>query len=59
MRQKGIDTGLFYETEIGPKPRSGDNWLLINSLSCHSIAKINENFLKTYKEVELLWKSLL
>ena len=59
MRQRGIDTGLFYEAEIRPEPRSGDNWLLINSLSCHSLAKVNTNFLKTYKEVELLWKSLL
>ena len=58
MRQRGIDTGLFYEAEIGPEPKSEDNWLLINSLSCHSISKINTNSLKIYKEVELLWKSL-
>ena len=59
MRQKGLDNGLFKEAKISPKPENNDHWLLINSLSCHCIRKLNDVFLQEYKETEMLWKSLL
>ena len=59
MRQRGLENGLFKEAKISLKPETGDHWLLINSLSCQSITKLNNIILNEYKETEILWKSLL
>ena len=59
MRQQGLETGLFHEAEIKAEPQPGDQWVLINSLSCHSITQVNTKLLAPYERVECLWKSLL
>ncbi len=59
MRQQGLDAGFFKEAEISAQPNHDDNWLLINSLSCHSITRLNDFILKKFQEPEMLWKSLL
>ena len=59
MRQQGLNTGLLKEAKIAKEPEVNDQWLLINSISCHSIIKINEICLKEYKNAEMLWNSLL
>ncbi|KGG14526.1 MULTISPECIES: aminotransferase class IV [unclassified Prochlorococcus] len=59
MRQQGLNSGLFQEAKISPKPEPNDIWLLINSLSCHPLTKLNDNNLKKYDGAELLWQSLI
>ena len=59
MRQQGLKSGIFKEAEISPQPESNDQWLLINSLSCQPIYKINTTYLESYSEAEILWHSLL
>ena len=59
MREQGIKKGLFKEEEILSELNPNDEWLLINSLSCHSIKSINKLQMKEYLNSEKLWKSLL
>ena len=59
MRQKAIDTGKVKEAEIGNNPKHGDQWLLINSLSCRPIYKLNEYTLPIFSKPEELWLSLI
>lgn len=59
MRQQAIDQGLLKEVKLRREPENGDQWLLINSLSCHPITKINKTILATYPEPKDLWLSLL
>ncbi len=59
MRKRGLDAGLFKEATISPKPKNNDQWLLINSLNCHSITRVNNIFLSEYKEAKTLWQSLI
>ena len=58
MREKGLESGLFKEAEIDAKPQNHDEWLLINSLSCHPIIKVNQSPLNEYSEPAQLWRSL-
>ena len=41
MRQRGIDLNIIKEAVIKALPQNGDEWFLINSLSCHPIHNIN------------------
>ncbi len=59
MRQQGLKLGIFKEAKILPKPERNDQWLLINSLSCHSLIQVNTVHLKEYHDAEILWRSLL
>ncbi len=59
MRQQGLNHGLLKEAKISLEPQPDDHWILINSLSCHSITKLDHIFLKEYEKTEMLWKSLL
>ncbi len=59
MRAQGLRNGILKEAKLSNNPESEDEWLLINSLSCHSISKINQTSLKLYKNPERLWRSLL
>ncbi len=59
MRQQAIAKGLLQETRLSPIPKPNDQWLLINSLSCHPIAKIDNQAMKLFNNVERLWNSLL
>tara|TARA_Y100001968_G_scaffold329061_1_gene377569 strand:- start:5998 stop:6870 length:873 start_codon:yes stop_codon:yes gene_type:complete len=58
MRQEGIACGLFKETKLDCKPQRNDQWLLINSLNCQPIIRVDETNLKSYLNPEQLWRSL-
>ncbi len=59
MRQQGLNIGLIQEAKIAKEPDVNDQWLLINSLGCQSITKINNINLKEYQDVENIWRFLL
>ena len=59
MRQQGIDTGRVKEAKINKIPETGDKWLLINSLSCRPIRKINNYSLSTFSTPKEFWLSLI
>ena len=59
MRQQGIDSGLLKEAKINNQIYEGDEWLLINSLSCRPIRKLNNQFLKITSNPKEFWLSLL
>ena len=59
MRQQGINLKLFKEERITPNPLEGDQWLLINSLGCKPIKKVNNIHLNPWENPESLWRSLL
>lgn len=59
MRQQGLRIGLLKEAKIEKEPEADDQWLLINSLGCQSITRVNTIHLEEYKETESLWRLLL
>lgn len=59
MRAESIRRGLVHEQSLSPKPQPDDQWLLINSLSCHPISHVNNEPLKINGEAEAFWRSLL
>ncbi|AAQ00901.1 MULTISPECIES: aminotransferase class IV [Prochlorococcus] len=58
MRQQGLNSGILKEAKISPEPEPKDQWLLINSLSCHSIIKVNTKSFEEYEASKILWTSL-
>ena len=58
MREQGIKKGLFKEEEILSELNPNDEWLLINSLSCRPISKINQTNLDLFINPEKFWHSL-
>ncbi len=59
MRQQGLDTGLLIEAKIDIEPQEGDEWLLINSLSCQAINQVKNKSLQTSTNPKTLWWKLL
>ena len=59
MRQQGLNSGLIQEAKITDELYEGDEWLLINSLSCKPINKVNKNSLTISTNPQELWFSLL
>ncbi len=59
MRQQGINKGIFQEAEIKETPLKKDQWMLINSLSCHPITQVGIHKLDPYNDAKSLWISLL
>ncbi len=59
MRQQGLISGLIREEKISEMPEINDQWLLINSLNCQPIIKVNSIQLKAYEKAESFWKLLL
>tara|TARA_Y100001968_G_scaffold333824_1_gene399884 strand:- start:5964 stop:6797 length:834 start_codon:yes stop_codon:yes gene_type:complete len=59
MRQQGLNAGLIKESQINIQPESDDEWLLINSLSCRPIYKVNDMDLPIYSNPKAFWLSLL
>ncbi len=59
MRQQGLKCGLFKEAIINNVPFEGDKWMLINSLGCRPIKKVNNHSLDIYSKPKELWMSLL
>ena len=59
MREQGLLKGLFKEARVSKEPIQNDQWLLINSLGCNPITKINKNPIKEFQGAEMLWQLLL
>jgi len=59
MRQQGLECGLVKETKINSYPCQKDEWLLINSLSCQPIKRVNDISLAICSNPKKLWLSLL
>ena len=59
MRQQGINSGLIKEARVSRNPQQGDEWLLINSLGCKAIRKINNQSLSISTNTQKLWLDLL
>ena len=58
MRAQGLKKGILKEAVIEVNPNKADEWLLINSLSCKSINKVNQINLSITPANESLWQSL-
>ena len=58
MRGRGLETGLVQEAELGSTLQPHDQAVLINSLSCHPIDRVNGQVLAT-SDGEALWQGLL
>jgi 4-amino-4-deoxychorismate lyase len=59
MRARLLELGLAAEADLTPDPQPGDHWLLINSLGCRPIRRLDEMELEVHLEAEALWRSLL
>ena len=59
MRQQGLEQGWLQESQLTATPEAGDQWLLLNSLSCRPIVKLGEHPLTTYSDPQGLWQALL
>ena len=59
MRQKALELGIIKEEKIYARPEEGDEWLLINSLSCKPIKLINNTALQVLVNPRVLWESIL
>ena len=59
MRAQLLDRGLAREEQLAPEPEPGDQWLLINSLSCRPVLSVDGKALAAWPEPAELWRSLL
>ncbi len=59
MRQQGIQKGVVHEVKLSAKPEPRDQWLLINSLSCRPITKVNNQNLPIWSNYQEFWYELI
>ena len=59
MRAQLLDRGLAWEQQLAPEPEPGDQWLLINSLSCRPVLSVDGAALTPWPDPAGLWRSLL
>ncbi len=59
MRQQGLNSGLIKEERVRPCPEPEDEWLLINSLGCKAIHRLENQSLKVNSNPKDLWLELL
>ena len=59
MRQKALQLGIIKEEKLYAQPEEGDEWLLINSLSCQPIKLINNVELQVPENPRIFWESIL
>ncbi len=59
MRQRGINLNIIKEAIIKDSPQNGDEWFLINSLSCRPIQNIDTKELCMSTNPKKLWLKLL
>ncbi len=59
MRQRGIDLNIIKEAVITASPQKGDEWFLINSLSCRPINNIDTKKLHMSTNPKEFWLELL
>tara|TARA_Y100001968_G_scaffold142203_1_gene129986 strand:+ start:4873 stop:5706 length:834 start_codon:yes stop_codon:yes gene_type:complete len=58
MRQQGLNSGIIKEVQLTSVPQRNDEWLLINSLGCKPIYKVNQTNLNPFPNPEEFWLSL-
>ena len=58
MRKQLLEKGLAQEHIINATPESGDCWLLINSLDCRVVSRVNAHHLYTEIDAAATWKNL-
>tara|TARA_Y100001968_G_C19298720_1_gene687940 strand:- start:187 stop:1026 length:840 start_codon:yes stop_codon:yes gene_type:complete len=58
MRQQGLNSGSIKESNLYSYPEENDEWLIINSLCCQPIYKINNTFLNIFSNPKEFWISL-
>ena len=59
MRGRLLALNLAEERRLEAQPEAGDQWLLINSISCRPIQQLAGQTLTVYPAAEALWRSLL
>ena len=59
MRARALEVGLAKEAHLGPNLQTEDQALLINSLSCRPLQRLNEQALQTCPNPQDLWLTLL
>ena len=59
MRGRLLQLGLAREARLEARPEPGDQWLLINSLSCRPLASLDGQRLEPWGGTEPLWRGLL
>jgi 4-amino-4-deoxychorismate lyase len=59
MRAQLIERGLAHEANLSPTPQPGDSWLLINSLGCRPLSRVDSHPLEPHPSAAALWRSLL
>lgn len=59
MRARALEVGLAKEAHLGPNLQTEDQALLINSLSCRPLQRLNEQALQTCPNPQDLWLALL
>ena len=59
MRGRLLQLGLAHEQRLEASPEPGDQWLLINSLSCRPLRSLDGQRLEPWGDAEPLWRSLL
>jgi 4-amino-4-deoxychorismate lyase len=59
MRQRALELGLAREQRLEPEPQAGDQWLLINSLSCRPIHLLDGWPLDICQDPAGFWRQLL
>ena len=59
MRQRALELGLAREQRLAPEPQAGDQWLLINSLSCRPIQQLDAVPLEICTDPAGFWRQLL
>ena len=59
MRQQGLKKGIIQEADINPIPKDGEEWLLINSLGCQPIKKLNNKNFQIFSSPSKIWHKLL
>ena len=59
MRKQLLEKGLVQEQIINATPEGDDCWLLINSLDCRVVSRVNDQPLTTDIDAQALWRSTL
>ena len=59
MRAKALEQGLVTETTIGHSLQADDQAVLLNSLGCRSLKRVDGLELYPYAEAEQLWQQLI
>ncbi len=59
MREQALKRGIVKEDLISRNPKENDEWILINSLSCHPVVELDGKSMKRFPDAQEFWLSLL